>query len=97
MTQYGGDAAIGYDHERDMLKTRYARRFYFRFERMYDMSDTRLQLLTSRHLAGLTHMDPGSVNFRVVLPDRVRGALNPTNGWAPLRTRVFAAAGFPLA
>ena len=34
--QYGGDAAIGYDHARDRAKPRYAARFYFRFERLYE-------------------------------------------------------------
>lgn len=91
--QYGGDAAIGYDHTRDRVKTRYATRFYFRFERLYDMTDRRLKLLTSAHLAGLANIDPGSVMFRVVLNDRVRGELNPTTGWSGLTAKVLGAAG----
>lgn len=91
--QYGGDAAIGYDHARDHDKPRYAHRFYFRFERLYDMTDDRLQLLTSADLAGRKNVDPGSVTFRIVLEDRVRGVHNPTTGWSDLVAQVLGSAG----
>ena len=94
--QYGGDAALGYDHERDQGKTRYATRFYFRFERLYDMTDERLRLLTSASLAGLTNVDRGSVKFRVVLDDSIRGERNPVNGWAKLSRKVLTAAAVPM-
>lgn len=92
--QYGGDSAIGYDHERDHGRPRYQRMFFLRFERLYDMSDGRLKLLTSATLAGLDHVDPSSVAFRVVLPAQVRGELNPVVGWAAVTSTLFAAAGY---
>jgi len=92
--QYGGDSALGYDHDRDRYKPRYATRFYFRFERLYDLTDERLKLLSSAHLAGLSNIDPGSVAFRVVFDDRIRGEINPVKGWPDLASAVLAAAGY---
>lgn len=91
--EYGGDSAIGYDHARDGRKARYASRFTFRFERLYDMTDDNLKLLTSDRLVGLTNIDPTSVEFRVQLEERVRGDLNPVTGWSALAKTVLAAAG----
>ena len=92
--QYGGDSAVGYDHERDHGRPRYQRRFFFRFERLYDMSDDRLMLLTSPRLAGLHHVDPSSVAFRVILPPQVRGDLNPVNGWAAVTAKMVEVTGY---
>jgi len=94
--QYGGDAALGYDHHRDRGKARYSTRFYFRFERLYDMSDDRLKLLTSAHLAGLANVDPSSVSFRVVLNDRIRGEHNPVKGWSALTSKLLSAGELPV-
>lgn len=91
--QYGGDSAIGYDHARDRRKLRYSSRFTFRFERLYDMTDDNLKLLTSTQLVGLTNVDPGSVEFRVQLEERVRGDLNPVTGWPGVASTVLQAAG----
>lgn len=90
--QYGGDAAIGYDHIRDKERARFGLRFYFRFERLYDMTDERIKVLTRADLDGLTNVDPGSVAFRVVLPERIRGDLNPITGWGSI-TQVCLGAG----
>jgi len=92
--EYGGDSAIGYDHGRDRLKARYATRFYFRFERLYDLTDDRLKFLNSTHLIGLSNVDPGSVAFRVILQDRVRGDLNPLTTWDSSSTRILDTAGY---
>lgn len=92
--EYGGDSAVGYDHDRDHRKARYSMRFFFRFERLYDLTDDRLKFLTSSHLIGLSNVDPGSVVFRVMLEDRVRGDVNPLTTWNSLRTRILEAAGF---
>jgi hypothetical protein len=91
--QYGGDAAIGYDHPRDRTRSRYTKRFYLRFERLYDMTDDRLKLLTSAQLSGLLNVDASSVSFRVVLPDRIRGELNPVVGLSPISRRLLEIAG----
>lgn len=92
--QYGGDITLGYDHRRDRSKGRYAGHFHFRFERLYDMTDDRLELLTREDVNGLKNIDPESVEFRVVLESRVRGDLNPVAGWNALVPRVLKSAGF---
>ena len=94
--QYGGDIAIGYDHRRDRSKGRYSGRFHFRFERLYDVTDDRLELLTREEVNGLKNIDPDSVEFRVVLETRVHGDLNPIAGWTALVPRVLARAGLPF-
>lgn len=90
--QYGGDISIGYDHERDHAKDRYSRRYFFRFERLYDMTDDRLELLSSSDLVGLRNIDLTSVEFKVELQDQVRGDLNPVKGWDALVTRLLKTA-----
>lgn len=91
--QYGGDITIGYDHRRDRSKGRYAGRFHFRFERLYDMTDDRLQLLRREDVIGLKNIDPESVEFRVVLESKVRGDLNPVTNWKALVSHVIEKAG----
>lgn len=93
--QYGGDSALGYDHDRDRGKPRFVRPFYFRFERLYDMSDDKLKLLNSAQLVGLSNVDPGSVAFRVVLEDKIRGNINPVVGWSEIVVKVLRAAEQP--
>lgn len=88
--QYGGDAGVGYDHEQDREKIRYARPLFPTFERLYDMTDNRVHILQSRDVQDITHIDPGSVSFRIALPTQVNGDLNPTNGFkriVPVLTR----------
>ena len=92
--QYGGDITIGYDHRRDSSKGRYAGRFQFRFERLYDMADDRIELLTRADVNGLKNLDPESVEFRVKLETRVRGDLNPVVGWSALVPHILLKAGF---
>ncbi|SER61100.1 Putative PD-(D/E)XK family member [Pedococcus cremeus] len=91
--QYGGDISIGYDHDRDQWKGRYSGRYFVRFERLYDMTDDRLELLSSSDLVGLRNIDPSSVEFKVVLQDQVRGDLNPVKGWDALVPRLLETAG----
>lgn len=93
--QYGGDIAIGYDHRRDRSKGRYSGRFHFRFERLYDMTDDRLELLTRKDVNDLKNIDADSVEFRVVLETRVHGDLNPVASWNALVPYVLAKAGLP--
>jgi hypothetical protein len=93
--QYGGDITIGYDHRRDRSKGRYAGRFHFRFERLYDMADDRIEVLRREDVNGLKNLDPESVEFRVLLETKIRGDLNPIAGWNALVPYVLAKAGFP--
>lgn len=90
LQQYGGDAGVGYDHEKDREKGRYARPLFPTFERLYDMTDDRIRILRSRDLQDVTHIDPGSVSFRITLPTQVNGDFNPATGFkkvVPLLTR----------
>lgn len=93
--QYGGDAAVGYDHARDRVKPRYSTRYFLLFERLYDMSDERLKMLSSEQLVGLKNVDHASVNFRIVLEDRVRGDRNPITGWPAIVARILGLVGIP--
>lgn len=78
--QYGGDASIGYDHALHARSARFQQPFQAMFERLYDLTDDRLQLLRSCDLEKAAHVDPDSVSFRARLPLRVRGDLNPVSG-----------------
>lgn len=78
--QYGGDAAIGYDHRGNQDVARFRRRFQTRFERLYDLDDDRLHLLRGSDVDRATHVDINSLNYRVRLPTKVLGDLNPIAG-----------------
>lgn len=77
---YGGDSVLGYDHVDDRNRRRFRRRFELKFERSYDMLDDAIRVLRSEQLDGLTHIEAGSVSYRVNLPNQVRGDLNPRAG-----------------
>ena len=87
--QYGGDASIGYDHEEHRDLPRFRRPFHARFERLYDMDDMSIRLLRSKDLEHATHIDQGSVTFRVRLPQKVRGDVNPLSGMGPITGRII--------
>jgi hypothetical protein len=91
--QYGGDAAIGYDHVRDRERPRYLQRFSFRFERLYDMTDPRIMVLRSPQVVGLSDIEPSSITFKIRLRDQVRGELNPVTGWHALTGAILNAVG----
>lgn len=93
--QYGGDVALGYDHEVHRTASRFRRPFEVRFERLYDMTDDAIQVLRSSDLDGLVHLEQNSVTFRVSLPVQVRGDINPVTGMAAIVGRVLAKAGIP--
>ena len=78
--QYGGDAAIGYEHKRDQGLPRFKRRFAPIFERLYDLADERLKILRRVDVEPHTNVDADSVAFRVDLPGQVNGELNPIAG-----------------
>ena len=78
--QYGGDTAIGYDHERDQDLPRFKRRFAPIFERLYDLADERLKILRRVDVEPHTNVNAESVAFRVDLPRQVNGELNPIAG-----------------
>lgn len=69
------------------------RRFALTFERLYDMADDRILLPRSADLAGFSHLDLDSVEFDVVLPNQVRGDLNPQVGLGPSVERILLDAG----
>ena len=78
--QYGGDAALGYDHRSDRHKPIFQRRFELKFERLYDLTDPAIRILRRPTIQGLDHMNGDSISFRVELPDQIRGEVNPTSG-----------------
>jgi hypothetical protein len=87
---YGGDSAVGYNHHEDRHRRRFRRRFELRFERCYDMLDEAIQVLRSSQLDGLVHIDPDSLTYRVVLPNQVRGDLNPRVGLSSIANHLLA-------
>ncbi len=78
--EYGSGAQVGYDHRSMSRDLRFSRPFIVRFVRGYDMSDTGIEVLHSSDLAGHHHVVAESVTFRVELPERVSGSLNPIDG-----------------
>lgn len=69
-------------------KTRFDQKFVAKFERLYDMRDDRVKVLRADDLQGLMHVDAGSVTFRITLPERVRGDVNPVPGLQAITTAV---------
>jgi hypothetical protein len=86
--QYGGDASVGYDHRQHASNARFQQPFQAVFERLYDMADDRLEVLRSTDLEEMRHVDPSSVSFRLRLPGRVRGDLNPLHGMSAVASRL---------
>ncbi|GEA81935.1 PD-(D/E)XK motif protein [Cellulomonas uda] len=93
---YGGDAGLGYDHAHHNLYPRFLRPFELRFERLYDLTDEKVHVLTSKHLEGLDHVEVESVGYTIVLPDRLRGDVNPVAGLHAVATTIARRAGLPL-
>lgn len=82
--QYGGDVAVGYDHRSQQASQRYRRPFHTRFERLYDLADDRLHLLLNADVAHATNVDAASISYRIHLPTKVRGDVNPAAGAAAI-------------
>lgn len=78
--RYGGIDGPGYDHDDPTPLHAHSRPFRVAFTRSYDMVDPLIRVLGSDDLAEHTHVDPGSVRFRVQLPTSVRGDTNPVVG-----------------
>ncbi len=62
------------------------------FERLYDLADDRIKLLRSEQLDEARHVEADSVSFRVRLPARVQGDINPTVGMQKIAARLVALA-----
>ena len=95
--QYGGDAGLGYDHQRDRGTRRFQQQLELRFERLYDMTDEKIRLLDDAALDGLDHVDPDSVRFTARLPRRVRGDVNPVQGLRAIVDELVRRAALPSA
>jgi Putative PD-(D/E)XK family member, (DUF4420) len=91
--QYGGDAALGYNHKSDRSKPMFQRRFELKFERLYDLTDPEIRILRRPIIQGLDHMNGDSISFRVELPTQVRGDVNPISGLAKITQTVLQLAG----
>ncbi len=92
VAQYGNDLDVGYDHRTMADSSVFARRFTVLFSRCYDMSDPAIEVLRSEDLIPFSHVDAESVRFRVVLPPRVRGDVNPIVGLHASADRLIAIA-----
>ncbi|MBU5423415.1 PD-(D/E)XK motif protein [Cellulomonas hominis] len=91
--QYGGDASVGYDHMKHAQNARFQQPFQLVFERLYDLTDDRIHLLRSPQIEQAKHVDADSVSFRVRLPTRVQGDINPTVGMSRVVSRLVTIAG----
>ncbi|MBC9734361.1 PD-(D/E)XK motif protein [Nocardioides marmotae] len=91
LRQYGGDAGRGYKHERDKFVASYSRPFTMRFERMYDMADPMISLPRRGDLETYSDLDIDSLSFRIDLPMRVHGDINPVTGWSSILGRLVMA------
>jgi hypothetical protein len=80
VAEYGSSAEIGYDHRTMAGNVAFHRPFRLTFVRCYDMSDEYIQVLRSDDIRRRPNTELKSVNFRINLPDQVRGDANPTVG-----------------
>lgn len=71
----------------------FRQKFALTFERLYDMTDSRISLPHSSDLAAFSHLDIHSVEFDVVLPNQVRGDLNPQVGLRHSVKRILSSMG----
>lgn len=78
--EYGTSSEIGYNHGTMSGDVRFNRKFIPRFVRGYDMTDPTIQVLRSDDLAPYSQVVADSVMFRIRLPDRVSGDVNPVWG-----------------
>ncbi|MDN4473376.1 PD-(D/E)XK motif protein [Demequina zhanjiangensis] len=92
LREYGGDSALGYDHDEDRGKTVYARGFMLTFERLYDMADPAVLIPQLHDFERFTHFDVQSMSFRLMLPDKVTGDRNPVGGMAAASRSLLEAA-----
>lgn len=86
--QYGGDAAIGYDHGSHRRAARYLQPFVTTFERLFDLSDDRIKLLRTEDVQQALHVEASSISYRVRLPSTVRGDRNPVVGMSAIAARL---------
>lgn len=78
--EYGGDAGAGYNHSRDQAKARFQTHFVPAFERLYDLTDDALHILSRPDVSPFTHVEADSIEFNLDLPFPFRGAINPVSG-----------------
>lgn len=77
---YGAPTEIGYDHQTMADHSAFGRHLRTTFVRCYDMRDEAVRVLRSTILDELSHVEPGSVHFRLRLPTQLRGDINPVVG-----------------
>jgi len=79
VADYGSEAGGGYAHRSESSPAAYATSFHTTFFRAYDMSDNAVQVLRRSDVVAHSHVDVGSVRFRIDLPTAV-SASNPVTG-----------------
>lgn len=80
IAQYGGDEALGYEHNTMHDRPPFTTPYALRFMRLYDMTDPAIHLIRSDDVRRAPLVDSGSVRYRINLPDQVSGDLNPIIG-----------------
>lgn len=91
VARYGNSREFGYDHHTMSEFSRFDRRFSVRFVRLYDMGDDTIRLITTDDLNQRPFIDSASLSFRINLPNRVNGDLNPVTGLSNATKAILAA------
>lgn len=91
LKEYGDNQDVGYDHRTMSQSAVFKRSFIPRFVRCYDMLDSNIKVLRSEDLSLHPHIDPTSVRFRIDLPVKVQGDLNPVVGLNAAANAIAAA------
>lgn len=80
ISEYGSAMEMGYDHETMATSAAFQRPFRTSFVRCYDMADEAIAVLRSDDVRRAPNVELDSVHYRINLPDKVRGDINPTAG-----------------
>lgn len=87
VSEYGSGFG-GYNHDTQVSDLAYARGFLTTFFRAYDMADEAIQVLRRYDVTARTHVDVGSVRFRIDLPAAM-SAGNPIVGANQVAEAIF--------
>lgn len=79
VAEYGANLGGGYDHLTQASDPTYRATFLMSFFRAYDMASEAIKVMRTRDLVDHSHVDVGSVSFRVQLPATL-SAGNPVSG-----------------
>ncbi len=87
--EYGAGTGFGYDHATMSNDAAFTRPIEVVFVRGYDMTDENVSVLRRADVVARQHVELASLNYRVDLPSRVSGDLNPTIGLQQIAKRIL--------